>query len=119
MTERLKLSMSCCDYDRCHALINGRVQVDGVELVPSPLEPEESFHRAFQYQEFDISELSLSSYTMLTSRGEAPYVGIPAFVSRLFRHSGIYIRTDRGIDHPSKLSGRTVGLPEYQITANV
>ncbi|MGA9896260.1 MAG: ABC transporter substrate-binding protein [Xanthobacteraceae bacterium] len=119
MTERLRLSMSCCDYDRCHALINGRVQVDGVELVPSPLEPEESFHRAFQYQEFDISELSLSSYTMLTSRGEAPYVGIPAFVSRLFRHSGIYIRTDRGIDHPSKLSGRTIGLPEYQITANV
>ena len=119
MNERLTLSMSCCDYDRCHALINGRVQVDGINLMPSPLEPEESFHRAFQYQEFDISELSLSSYTMLTSRGEAPYVGIPAFVSRLFRHSGIYIRTDRGIDHPSKLSGRTIGLPEYQITANV
>lgn len=117
--DRLTLSMSCCDYDRCHALINGRVQVDGVDLVISPNEPEESFHRAFQYQEFDISELSLSSYTMLTSRGEAPYVGIPAFVSRLFRHSGIYIRTDRGIDHPSKLSGKTIGLPEYQITANV
>lgn len=119
MNSRLALSMSCCDYDRCHALINGRVQVDGVDLVCSPLEPEEAFHRAFQYQEFDISELSLSSFTMLTSRGEAPYVGIPAFVSRLFRHSGIYIRTDRGIDHPSKLSGKTIGLPEYQITAVV
>jgi 4,5-dihydroxyphthalate decarboxylase len=119
MSGRLTLSMACCDYDRCHALISGRVQVDGVKLIPSPLEPEESFHRAFQYQEFDVSELSLSSYTMLTSRGQAPYVGIPAFVSRLFRHSGIYIRTDRGIDHPSKLSGRTVGLPEYQITAVV
>jgi 4,5-dihydroxyphthalate decarboxylase len=56
---------------------------------------------------------------MLTSRGESPYVGIPAFVSRLFRHSGIYIRTDRGIDHPSKLAGKTIGLPEYQITATV
>jgi 4,5-dihydroxyphthalate decarboxylase len=56
---------------------------------------------------------------MLTSRGQAPYVAIPAYVSRLFRHSGIYIRTDRGIDHPSKLSGKTIGLPEYQITANV
>jgi 4,5-dihydroxyphthalate decarboxylase len=117
--ERLVLSMSCCDYDRCHTLVNGRVQVDGIELVTSPNEPEESFHRAFQYQEFDVSELSLSSFTMLTSRGESPYVGIPAFVSRLFRHSGIYIRTDRGIDHASKLSGRTIGLPEYQITANV
>lgn len=119
MIDRLTLSMACCDYDRCHALINGRVQADGINLVPSPLEPEESFHRAFQFQEFDVSELSLSSFTMLTSRGESPYVGIPAFVSRLFRHSGIYIRTDRGIDDPSRLSGLTIGLPEYQITANV
>lgn len=117
--DRLVLSMSCCDYDRCHALVNGRIEVDGVELVVSPNEPEESFHRAFQYREFDITELSLSSFTLLTSRGEAPYVGIPAFVSRLFRHSGIYIRTDRGIDNPSKLAGRTIGVPEYQMTANV
>ena len=119
ITSRLTLSMACCDYDRCHALFDGRVRVDGVDLVSTPLEPEEAFHRAFQYQEFDISELSLSSFTMLSSRGEAPYVGIPAFVSRLFRHSGIYIRTDRGINDPSKLSGMTIGLPEYQITAVV
>jgi 4,5-dihydroxyphthalate decarboxylase len=119
MTKQLTLSLACCDYDRCHALINGRVKVDGIDLVPTPIEPEEAFHRAFQFQEFDISELSLSSYTMLTSRGDSPYVGIPAFVSRLFRHSGIYIRTDRGIDDPSKLSGLKIGLPEYQITAVV
>lgn len=111
--------MACCDYDRCHALFDGRATVDGCDLIATPMEPEEAFHRAFKYQEFDVTELSLSSFTMLTSRGEAPYVGIPAFVSRLFRHSGIYIRTDRGIDHPSKLAGKTIGLPEYQITATV
>lgn len=116
---RLSLSMACCDYDRCHALFDGRATVDGCDLIATPMEPEEAFHRAFKYQEFDVTELSLSSFTMLTSRGEAPYVGIPAFVSRLFRHSGIYIRTDRGIDHPSKLAGKTIGLPEYQITATV
>lgn len=116
---RLTLSMACCDYDRCHSLFDGRTRVDGVDLVSTPLEPEEAFHRAFQGQEFDITELSLSSFTMLTSRGDAPYVGIPAFVSRLFRHSGVYIRTDRGIDHPSQLAGKTIGLPEYQITAVV
>lgn len=118
-TDRLTLSMACCAYDRTHALFDGRARVDGVNLISTPLEPEEAFHRAFQSQEFDISELSMSSFTMLTSRGDSPYVGIPAFVSRLFRHSGIYIRTDRGIDHPSKLSGLTIGLPEYQITACV
>lgn len=119
MTGRLNLSMAVCDYDRCRAVLDGRARVDGCTILPTPLEPEEAFHRAFKYQEFDVTELSLSSFTMLTSRGDVPYVGIPAFVSRLFRHSGIYIRTDRGIDHPSKLKGKTIGLPEYQITATV
>ena len=61
----------------------------------------------------------MSSYTMTAARGEAHYIAIPAFVSRLFRHSGIYIRTDRGIRAPQDLKGKTVGLPEYQMTANV
>jgi 4,5-dihydroxyphthalate decarboxylase len=119
MPEQLDLSLAVCDYDRCRAVLDGRAPVDGCRIIPTALEPEEAFHRAFQYQEFDVTELSLSSFTMLTSRGDSPYVGIPAFVSRLFRHSGIYIRTDRGIDHPSKLKGLTIGLPEYQITATV
>ena len=116
---KLEISLSCCDYDRTRAIIDGRVQVEGCEVRATALEPEEAFHRAFKFQEFDVSELSLSSYTMLVSRGDNPYVAIPAFVSRLFRHSGIYIRTDRGIKTPADLKGKTIGLPEYQITANV
>ena len=116
---KLEISLSCCDYDRTRAIIDGRVQVEGCEVRATALEPEEAFHRAFKFQEFDVSELSLSSYTMLVSRGDNPYVAIPAFVSRLFRHSGIYIRTDRGIRTPADLKGKTIGLPEYQITANV
>jgi 4,5-dihydroxyphthalate decarboxylase len=116
---KLELSLGCCDYDRTRAIFDGRVQVDGCDIAATPVEPEEAFHRAFKYQEFDISELSLSSYTLQVSRGENPYVAIPAFVSRLFRHSGIYIRTDRGIQRPEDLKGKTIGLPEYQITANV
>ncbi len=116
---KLEISLSCCDYDRTRAIMDGRVQVEGCEVRATALEPEEAFHRAFKFQEFDVSELSLSSYTMLVSRGDNPYVAIPAFVSRLFRHSGIYIRTDRGIKTPADLKGKTIGLPEYQITANV
>ncbi len=116
---KLEISLGCCDYDRTRALFDGRVQIDGCEVAATPVEPEEAFHRAFKYQEFDLSELSLSSYTAQLARGENPYVAIPAFVSRLFRHSGIYIRTDRGIARPEDLKGKTVGLPEYQITANV
>lgn len=116
---RLELSLAVCDYDRCRAVLDGRAAVDGCRIIPTAIEPEEAFHRAFKFQEFDVTELSLSSLTMLTSRGESPYVAIPAYVSRLFRHSGIYIRTDRGIDRPEDLKGRVIGLPEYQITATV
>ncbi len=116
---KLSLSLACCDYDRCRALFDGRVTIEGCEIYPAALEPEECFHRAFKHQEFDISELSLSSHTMTSSQGTNPYVGVPAFVSRLFRHAGIYIRTDRGIERPEDLAGKTIGLPEYQITANV
>jgi 4,5-dihydroxyphthalate decarboxylase len=116
---KLQLSLGCCDYDRTKAVFDGRAPIGGCEVLPVAIEPEEAFHRAFSSQEFDVSEISISSHTLMTSRGENAYVGIPAFVSRLFRHSGIYIRSDRGIERPQDLDGKTIGLPEYQITANV
>src|SRR6478735_4316005 len=115
----LELSLAVCHYDRTSAPFDGRVSIEGCNVHLVALEPEEAFHRAFKFQEFDVTEISLSSHTMTTARGDAHYVGIPAFVSRLFRHSGIYIRTDRGIAKPADLKGKTIGVPEYQITANV
>jgi len=115
----LHLSLAVCDYDRTRAIFDGRAKIEGCDITAMALEPEESFHRAFKFNEFDISEISMSSYMMTTARGDAHYVAVPAFVSRLFRHSGIYIRTDRGIKDPRDLKGQTVGLPEYQMTANV
>jgi 4,5-dihydroxyphthalate decarboxylase len=113
---KLALSLACCDYDRCRALFDGRVTIEGCDVYLAALEPEECFHRAFKHQEFDITELSMSR---TTGRGTNEYIGVPAFVSRLFRHSGIYIRTDRGIERPEDLAGKTIGVPEYQISANV
>src|SRR5580704_2022770 len=115
----LALSLAVCDYDRTRAIFDGRAKVEGCDITAVALEPEEAFHRAFKFSEFDISEISLSSYIMTTARGDAHYVAVPAFVSRLFRHSGIYIRSDRGINGPQDLRGKIIGLPEYQITANV
>lgn len=117
--DKLRLTLAVCDYDRTKALFLGRAAIEGCDIVPLAVDAEECFHRAFKFQEFDIAELSLSSHMATVSRGENAYVGVPAFVSRVFRHSGIYIRTDRGIRKPEDLRGRTVGVPEYQITANV
>ena len=115
----VELSMSVCNYDRTAALFDGRAPVEGCDVTAVALSPEESFHRAFKFQEFDVSEISMSSYLLSVARNDSHYVAIPAFVSRLFRHSGIYIRTDRGIKTPRDLKGKTIGLPEYQMTANV
>jgi 4,5-dihydroxyphthalate decarboxylase len=115
---KLNLSVAIGDYDRNRPLIDGRVGVDGVDPVFMTLSPEEIFFRALRSQDFDICELSLSSFTLKTALGESPYVGVPAFVSKAFRHTSIYVRTDR-IKEPKDLKGKKVGLPEYQLTANV
>src|SRR5260370_21292346 len=91
----LSLSVAVGDYDRNGPLINGAVRIDGVDPVFMTLSPEEIFFRAFRSVDFDICELSLSSYTLKTALGECPYVGIPAFVSKAFRHTSIYLLTDR------------------------
>ena len=116
---KVQLSVAIGNYDRTAAIFDGRAAVEGCDVQAIPLEPEEAFHRAFKFQEFDVSEISLSSHVVTVSRGVNAYIGVPAFVSRAFRHSGIYVRTDRGIKEPSDLKGKVIGLPEYQMTANV
>ena len=115
---KLNLSVAIGDYDRNRPLIDGAVEIDGVDPVFMKLSPEEIFFRAFRAQEFDICELSLSSSTVKTAQGNFPYVGVPAFLSRAFRHTSIYVRTDR-IKKPEDLKGKRIGLPEYQLTAMV
>lgn len=116
---RLKLTLATSRNDRTIPIFDGRVPIEGCEITWIALSPEETFHRAFGHREFDVAELSLSSHTLTTSRGDSTYIGIPAYLSRVFRHSGIYIRTDRGIRAPADLKGKTIGMPEYQQTANV
>ncbi|MHA6631646.1 ABC transporter substrate-binding protein [Pseudonocardia sichuanensis] len=111
-------TMACQAYDRFRPLRDGTVRLGGAELNFLDLPVEETFFRMLKFGEFDIAELSLSSYTMTLSRG-ASYVAVPVFPSRAFRHSGIYVREDSPVRDPAELAGATVGVPEYQITASV
>ena len=115
---KLQLSIAMGDYDRTRPLWDGRVQIDGVDPIYMLLSPEEMFFRAMRSQDFDVSEMSFSSYLIKHSRGECPYIGIPVFLSRAFRHTSMYVRKDR-IQKPEDLRGKKIGLPEYQLTANV
>ena len=115
----ISLSCACPPYDRVQALMTGEVVPDGMRLHFLPLPVEEIFWRQARHSEFDVSECSLSTYVMLRSRGDDRFIAIPAFTSRFFRHSCVFVNTHKGIQNPQDLRGKVVGLPEYQITAVV
>jgi 4,5-dihydroxyphthalate decarboxylase len=116
---KLRLSIAVGNYDRIRPLVDGDVQIEGVDPFFLLQDPEEIFFRAFRHADYDICELSLSSYSVKTAAGTSPYIAVPVFPSRAFRHTSIYIRTDRGIRSPADLKGKRIGVPEYQLTANV
>jgi len=116
---KLKLSLGCWNYDRTRALADGRVKADGLALTYLAMPVEETFFRMLRHQEFDVAEMSLSSYTVSLFREKRHFVAIPVFPSRFFRHSCIYVNAGSGIREPQDLIGKRVGTPEYQMTAPV
>lgn len=115
----MKLTLACGRYDRTQPLIDARVQVEGVELNYLALRPGETFWRMLNNEEFDASEMSLSSYNILRSRGDERFVAIPVFPSRIFRHSALYLRADSPVRAPGDLKGKRIGVGDYQMTAAV
>ena len=116
---RLRLTLACWDYDRTRALADGNVVADGIDLVYLPMPVEETFFRMLRYREFDVAEMSLSSYTVSLAAETPPFIAIPVFPSRFFRHSCIFVATKSGIAEPKDLIGKRIGVPEYQMTAPV
>ena len=116
---KLRLTLACWNYDRTRALAEGDIQPDGIDLNYLSLAVEETFFRMLRHREFDVAEMSLSSYVMSLFTPDRPFIAIPVFPSRVFRHSSIYVNAGSGIREPRDLVGRRVGTPEYQMTAGV
>jgi 4,5-dihydroxyphthalate decarboxylase len=116
---KLRLTLACWNYDRTRPLLEGRIPIDGIDLNYLNLPVEETFFRMLRHREFDAAEMSLSSYTFSLFRENPPFVAIPVFPSRFFRHSCIYIHANSGIREPKDLIGKRIGNPEYQMTAPV
>jgi len=116
---KLRLSLGCWNYDRTRGLLEGRIRPDGIDLTYLDMPVEETFFRMLRHQEFDAAEMSLSSYSVSLHKPERPFVAVPVFPSRFFRHSCIYVNASSGIKQPKDLIGRKVGNPEYQMTAPV
>ena len=113
---RLALSFGTRSNERVRPLIDGTVRPDGIDLIPTTAHPGETFWRQLHFGDFDVSEMSISSYLVAKSQG-SDLVAIPAFPSRRFFHIELDARADAGIAHPSDLAGKRIGVPEYQQTA--
>jgi 4,5-dihydroxyphthalate decarboxylase len=116
---KLKLTLACNGYDRTRALIDGRIKSDGIDLDLTLMKPRELFPRMLDHQEFDVAELSLGSYASLVARDASPFVAIPVPLSKIFRHSCLYVRRGAGIERPQDLRGKRVGTSQYGATAIV
>ncbi|AKS34869.1 4,5-dihydroxyphthalate decarboxylase [Mycolicibacterium goodii] len=116
---RLELTFACGDYDRTRALEDGSVRPDGIDLTYLRLPVEETFFRMLRHREFDVAEMSLSTYVATLDADPRPFVALPVYTSRMFRHGGIYINAEAGIRAPSDLVGKRIGAPEFQLTAGV
>ena len=115
----LRLTLACGPYDRTQAIIDGVVRPEGIDLTYIALQPAEIFWRQLQYNEFDVSEMSMSNYTTLASQPNCSYIAIPAFPSRVFRHGYFFYNPASGIKSPEDLAGRRGGVPEFCMTAAV
>ena len=115
----IKLSLACGNYDHTRALMEQKISPEGIDLIPIILNPGEIFWRMLQYNEFDASEMSLSNTITERCKQNPRFIAIPAFPSKIYRHSYIFINKKSGIKTPKDLNGKKVGLPEYTMTATV
>jgi 4,5-dihydroxyphthalate decarboxylase len=113
----VQLSIGITSNPRTWPVIDGQVRPDGIDLVPTVLHPSELFWRQLRFAEFDIAEMSVSSLMIARSKGDDRFVGIPVFTTRRFFHTTTLVRRCAGIETPTDLKGKRVGVPEYQQTA--
>ena len=118
MKEQLELTLAIADYDRVKPLADGIVKPEGLKLNMVYSAPSETFYKMLHSEEFDSSEMSMSTYLIAKSQGKA-WTGIPVFPNRSYFHTSIYCNKDSGITHPKDLEGKSFGVPEYQVTAAV
>ncbi len=117
---KLSLSFACGPYDRMEALNYGLIGVEGIDLNFIEIQaPREIFDRMVGAREFDVSEMSLAEYITMTAKGDSPFIALPVFPSKAFRHAFICINRGSGIKKPADLAGKRIGTPLYTQTAAI
>ena len=114
---RLTLSFASAPNERVEPLMDGTIQPEGIELIPTYSHPSETFYRQLKFQEFEVAEMSISSYLIARARGLSDMVAIPVFPSRILFQTWLAVRVDSNVKTPGDLVGKRIGVAEYQQTA--
>lgn len=115
----IHLTLAIGDYDHVRDLVNGAVEVQGMDLTCMRFSVEETFFRFARHREWNVSEFSLAKYCSIRASGDDSISAIPVFPSRAFRHGAIFVRADGPVDDPGGLAGGRIGVPEWTQTATV
>jgi 4,5-dihydroxyphthalate decarboxylase len=118
MVKKLELSIICGTNERVAPLFDGEVEVEGIELIHTKSDASETFYRQLNFEEFEIAEMSMSSYLIAKDQG-ADMVMIPVYPTRRWFHTEMMMHVDAGIKNPSELAGKRIGVPEYQQTSSL
>ncbi|MGB6537040.1 MAG: PhnD/SsuA/transferrin family substrate-binding protein [Xanthobacteraceae bacterium] len=113
----MQISIGITNNPRTWPILDGTVKPEGIDFVPTILHPSELFWRQLHFAEFAVSEMSCSSFMIVTGQGDRRFLGLPIFTTRRFYHTAILVRRGAGIEKPADLKGKRVGVPEYQQTA--
>jgi len=100
LASKLQLSIICGSNERVAPVLNGEVEVEGVELIHTKSDPSETFWRQLNFEEFEISEMSMSSYLIAKDQG-TDMVMIPVYPTRRWFHTELQMHVDAGIETPS------------------
>ncbi|MGE5215369.1 MAG: hypothetical protein ACM3SP_00040 [Chloroflexota bacterium] len=113
---KLKLGFISAYNERVEPLMNGQIPVEGIEIIPTYSHPSETFWRQLKFGEFEVGEMSMSSYLIARERG-FDMIALPVFPSRRLFHTELSYHVDSGVTKPEDLVGKRVGIGEYQQTA--
>jgi 4,5-dihydroxyphthalate decarboxylase len=119
MASPLKIKLASRTYDGVLPILRGQMKLPGIDFEIRETEDVPAMFAAMFRGEYDVSEMSLGELVYYTSRGQADFIGIPVFPSRMFRHGFIFCRKGSGINSPAQLSGKKIGFPRWVQTAAI
>ena len=106
------------DYDYYSPITYGDVRAEGLDL-DYERDTANVLDRTVNDPSIQGGEIPFGRYISAIAQGNTPFVGLPVFPNRAFRHRCIFVRRDSGLDSIEQLAGKRMGCNEWPATGHV